>query len=221
MSQSLARHLRALHQKTITFHRFYRETAAEWSRMAAALHKHWKLPPTVTRDDVEQELLLGAWQAVPRWDPSKASLRAFVVWSAHDKALKWIHQQRGCNLHTRKGPSQYAWCIATLARDGQDGGSRVLENHSDGGPESEREIDVDAILRELPDAASSEAGRLALQTYIARGGDEELAARELHQDRRYRRMFGFESAAHVKQIIRQEIRGVRRTLLEDVNEGGG
>jgi DNA-directed RNA polymerase specialized sigma24 family protein len=221
MSHVLAASLRVLHSKTITFQQFYRLTKPEWSRMATSLHKQWKLPPAVSADDVEQEMLKAAWRALPRWNPRKAPLVRFVVFEAHDKAVKWIHKQRGCNLHTRKGPSQYAWCIATLARDGEDGGSRVLENATDGAPSSERVIDYERFLDELPDAASSEAGRVALQRFIEHAGDEEKAARAMHADKRHRFLFSIESPAHAKQIIRQELRSVRRTLLdEDTTEGG-
>jgi DNA-directed RNA polymerase specialized sigma24 family protein len=212
--------LRALHRKEITFAVFYARTRTDWRRMAVSLHKHWKLPPTVTSDDIEQEMLIGAWQALRKWELGRASLDGFVIWNAHNKAQKWIHQQRGCNLHTRRGPSQYAWCIAMLARDGEDGGSRVLENHTDGAPDSERDMDIDRLLAELPAAVMDDAGRHGLKRLIENEGDEERASCALYGDEEHRTVFGLKSPEHAKKVIRAGVRSVRRALLEDATEGG-
>lgn len=219
MTIRLAEGLRALREEKITFRQFYARTREEWHRMAVVLHRHWKLPPTVTVDDVEQELLLHAWVFVPQWDPEKgSSLAGYVVWNAHDKTLKWIHKQRSCNQHTRKGRSEFAYCISMLAREGEEGSS-LLERHADGSPDSEQTLDYGNLLDALPGAAGTEAGKVALERFIAAAGDVEEAARSFHADSEHRYLFRLRSRKHAAEIITREVRGVRRMLLSE--ERGG
>jgi DNA-directed RNA polymerase specialized sigma24 family protein len=218
MSDALATALRALYAKETTFRAFYLSTRQEWRRMALALYRGFKLPPTVSVEDVEQELLLGAWQAVGRWDAAGMSLCAYVVWSAHNKATRWIHLQRQANKHTRKGPGQYAWCVASLARDGDADGSRVLENHADGKPLAEAAHDYGELLRLLPEVATTVAGHAALEHFIAAGGDAEEAARLWRKNAAERSLYQLRSQAEAKRIIANELWYARRVLLHD--DGG-
>ena len=209
--------LHALHEGRITFRDFYARTRTEWHRMSVALRRNWTLPPTVTVDDVEQELLLGGWRALGKWRTGRAPLRSFVVWNAHDKAIKWIHQQCGCEQHTRKGSSRFAWCINALTRD-DAAGVHMLESVADSGPGDDERIDYETVLAEIPDVATTVAGRAALKRFIAAEGDLERAARQWHADKEARHLFSLTSAEHARQIIRNEIRSVRALLTAD--DGG-
>lgn len=214
MSHMLDAELRALHAKRIPFRQFYLRTRSEWQRMATALHRRWHLPPTVTIDDVEQEMLLGAWISIGKWEAHRGPMLAvFVVWGAHNHATKWIHKQRGCNLHTRKGVSQYAWCVSSMARD--DGASSVIENYADGAPCADDVLDAADLLRAIPEAASTMAGRAALQLFIAAGGDVDQAARAWHADKEHRRLFELRTVDDAKRIIENEVWSVRRTLTQE------
>lgn len=62
------------------------------------LMRRWRLPAFVAQEDVEQEMRVAACNAFKRFDPSKGTeLSTFVLFSACDKAQKWLHQQRGAS----------------------------------------------------------------------------------------------------------------------------
>src|SRR5271157_5625202 len=169
----LAPALAALQAERITFRAFYRETRLDWSRMATALHRNWHLPPTVTIDDVEQELLLGAWQSVGRWSPTAGmTLVGYVVWVAHNHATRWIHRQRQCDTHTRRGESRYAWCCSSIGKDAE-ASARILENYASGAAPVDEQHDYATMLRDLPEVSTSLAGRAALRALIDAEGDTE------------------------------------------------
>ena len=217
MATRLAEELARLREKEITFRAFYSRTREDWQRMAAALYRHWKLPPTVTQDDVEQEMLLAAWNVLPRWDPALAPLDSFVVYAAHDKALKWIHKQRGCNQHTRKGRSEFARCLSMLAKEGAEERD-FLERYVGALPaDAEHVLDCDAVLGMLPDVAPSEAERRGMKHFIAQGGDLEKASTSYYADE-HRRLLGIGNRAQARTVIQGSIRNVRRTLR---NNGRG
>ena len=207
-----AEELLALHEKRASFRSFYLRTKTDWRRMAVALHRHWHVPPTVTADDVEQELLLGAWVAVGEWRADLGpSLQTHVVWRSHNRATKWLHKQRGANQHTRKGASSFAYCISAITADA-DVGARILENHRDGAPLIEETLDYETLLGELTSICETEEGRAALAAFIAADGDLERAAREFHANKTHRYLFRL-TPERAKQVIRSEIRSVRRALL--------
>lgn len=218
MSETLDVHLRALHAETLTFTQFYRLTRREWGRMSTALHRNWKLPPTVTVDDVEQEMLLGGWLAARKWSPTKGmALTPYVVWCAHSRATRWIHKQRGVEQHRRKGASQFAWCVTSMARDA-DVAARILENHQDGTPLAEEAHDYGALLARIPDVSTTEAGKAGLRYFFAAGGDVDRAAREMHANKEHRELFELGRTPRLaRAIIRDEVRGVR-ALLSDGGE---
>jgi sigma-70-like protein len=218
---TLATELRALRAKKTTFTAFYRATRQEWQRMALALHRNWRLPPTVTVDDVEQELLLGAWLAVRKFLPSKGmTLVGYVVWCSHSRATKWVHKQRGAEQHRRKGTSQFAICVSATARD-PEAAARLLESRADGAPSAEDALDYAHFLRAVPELSPTAAGREALRYFLDAHGNVDVAAREWHANREHRELFslGRSPKGKARQIIRDEVRGVRRALLS--NEDGG
>ena len=210
MGESLAVQLRALHSKDINFSAFHRRTRVEWRRMATALHRRYALPPSVTAEDVAQEMLLAAYRAVERWD-GRMTLDGYVVWCAHNAAQKWIHKQRHCNLHTRKGPSYFPLSASMLARED---GSSVLDDATPGAPDSERNMDVERALEKVARFSSdqSEAQRKALAYYVEAGADEELAAAKLWGDGP---LFRVRDPEHARKIVRGEVRRLREAVLSD------
>lgn len=67
--------------------------------MAGALLQRWAPSAAVGVEDVVQELMVGILWALKRYDPARGELARYVVYNAHDKAKKWLHKQRGANLH--------------------------------------------------------------------------------------------------------------------------
>lgn len=110
---------RALHGGRLSFSAFCQATAETWQRLAEGLYARWTPPAGCTVEDVRQELLLGVWQAVPKWNPCRATaanLPRFIVWNACARAKYWLHQQRGSNLHGRRdgAPSRYPLAFSAV-----------------------------------------------------------------------------------------------------------
>jgi hypothetical protein len=209
--------LHALRAKKITFRQFYLATRQDWQRMAAALLRHWRVPPSVTVDDVEQELLLAGWKFISKWDETReTSLAGYVVWNAHDKATKWLHVQRGVERHRRKGPSRFAFCISSLVSD-EEGATRILSRMTT--ESSEDSFDYSQMLKMVPEAALTEIGRTALRRFIDAGGDAERAARLWYADPGQRFLFGLRSQDAAKKVIKNEVRSVRRRVMTNEGEG--
>jgi len=85
----------------VTFDVFARRQRAAWDAMAGYLMRRWRAGVWVDREDVVQDLLLGAWHAIFEWDPhhpSAPSLAGYVVYNALDKAKKRLHRYRGALL---------------------------------------------------------------------------------------------------------------------------
>jgi DNA-directed RNA polymerase specialized sigma24 family protein len=217
MASNLSTELHALRTKQITFRSFYQRTRADWHRMAVALFRDWKLPPTVTVDDVEQELLLGAWIALGRWKAGGMPLGGYVCWCAHNKATRWIHMQRQCNKHTRKGPGQYAWCVSALMKEGNSS-AQLLESYADERPLVEDAHDYGEMLRLLPEVAQTFAGRAALHALIAAGGDVDVAVRAWIANPLDKRLFSL-TPKSARTIIKDEVWRARRVLLGCENGG--
>ena len=84
----------------MTFDEFARVTHPRWLSLALYIMRRWHLPPAVEPADVVQELLLGAWRAVWKYEPHFGGTASrYVVWNAVDKAKKRVHRMRGANLH--------------------------------------------------------------------------------------------------------------------------
>lgn len=81
------------------FARFARETTDTWTAVAIQLCRRWSMPDGCGPDDVAQELLLGAWRALPKADARRGDVAAHVLYSAISAAKCWIHHQRGASLH--------------------------------------------------------------------------------------------------------------------------
>lgn len=83
----------------LSFAAFEKQTRPVWTALAINLLKRWPGPQAVEREDLIQELLLGAWLALPKWKAGKSPLRNFIVWQAMYSAKNWLHAQRGASKH--------------------------------------------------------------------------------------------------------------------------
>lgn len=78
----------------ITSAEFLTRTQGDFQHLAEALIRGWDLPAAVDADDVAQELRRYAIEKVEDWDPARGDLAKFCIFSASEKAKKWLHQQR-------------------------------------------------------------------------------------------------------------------------------
>jgi DNA-directed RNA polymerase specialized sigma24 family protein len=102
----------------ITFDDFAKQARRDIKALAASLINRWQVPPSISAEDVEQEMLLAAWQAVRKWDPSRASIAGFVVFSMCDKAKKLINRERAALRRDGGAPSRHAVPLSSLTEDG-------------------------------------------------------------------------------------------------------
>lgn len=91
--------LNKLREGHLSFASFAKETHADWVKLAGNLLTRWRAPSAVDLEDLVQELLLGAWIAVEKYDESRGALKPFVVWSAMTAAKRWLNVQRGVSSH--------------------------------------------------------------------------------------------------------------------------
>lgn len=79
-----------------TFDEFALSTIKYWRTMADYMISNWDHPLAVERDDLVQEMLLGAWMSMSRWRAGKgSSARKWVTFCALKSARRWFHRQRG------------------------------------------------------------------------------------------------------------------------------
>lgn len=87
--------LKRLNAGEIDFDRFVNETRPDWERMSQSLFGRYVLPAGVSREDVEQEMLVEAWKASRKWDPKRGmALSKYVVWCCNAAAKRYINVQR-------------------------------------------------------------------------------------------------------------------------------
>jgi DNA-directed RNA polymerase specialized sigma24 family protein len=184
----------------ITFDRFEQRTRANWSRMASRLWRRWRLPSAVSIEDIRQEMLLGCWRAVARYDPAKASAEQYLVFCAHASAKDWIHCQRNSYRRLGKNPPRFPRC------DDLDGDGAYLAPSVP--PDQFGRVAQRQRIAHVIAAASDERQRVCVRAFIASEGDLDAAINRVYCDRRVRRLCRFNCRADVRRIIKRAIMAV-------------
>lgn len=137
---TLHEQLRRVHAGEISFDTMARNTRADWRAMAQRLmQRPMLLPASVTVDDVAQEMLLAAWQALRNFDPSKGpALQTHVVWRAHTAAKRWLDGQRGLRVGVKGNAQRRSACLPSVSDVDRRNAQR-----SDGG-------DMRSVLDDVP-----------------------------------------------------------------------
>jgi DNA-directed RNA polymerase specialized sigma24 family protein len=92
----------------ITFDTFARYTRTEWERLAQYVYRIWPLPSGVGVEDIAQEMLLEAWRATLKFDPSRGvPLHTYVVWCSIAHGKRWCQQQRNASWRRNGEPGRY------------------------------------------------------------------------------------------------------------------
>jgi DNA-directed RNA polymerase specialized sigma24 family protein len=194
----------------LTFGEFLRATRQDWERMGRYLMRRWVAPPGVELADVVQELHVGAYRAIGTYDPTRsANPTAYVVFSAIDKAKKWLHKQRGANLHGNSDsapgvlPTPISWMAS---KGGEETGIERAERlwlHADAKAErvAETAQEWDQAVASAPEDVR--VALLGLQLYQ---GEPRETARGLYADTRLRLVcrLGCEADAH--RLVRRAVR---------------
>jgi hypothetical protein len=108
--------LSAVRDGTLSFNELSKQ--ADWARMARYVMRRWQPPSGVTEDDVVQELLLGAWKALQKFDPERGTpIQDYVSYNAISSTKKWIHRQRSAGKDADRGHSHNAIPFSALGRE--------------------------------------------------------------------------------------------------------
>jgi DNA-directed RNA polymerase specialized sigma24 family protein len=109
-----------------SFDAFARETAQVWRGYARWLMRRWRAGSDVDEADVVQELLLGAWRGTQRFDRTRGvTIERFVVFSAIDKAKKWLHKRRNAYRRDDSSPSRIEVSFSALGLEEPEDWARL------------------------------------------------------------------------------------------------
>lgn len=193
--------LMAVRSGRMTFDAFARKTSTRWRYLAEQLIRHWAPPAAVGVDDLCQELLIGAWIVLPRWQPAKGtSIDRFVVFNAMSSAKRWLHVQRGVKRsrigpHPDKIPSRHPIAVGDLEIQTDANQIEAIDT---------KRRHAEALMK--VGALASSRDRLCA-SLVARTGSIDRAADLLWSDLNSRKRCGFKSRA---QARRQVYRATRR-----------
>ncbi len=211
VSKDLRDVARELAAGIIDFGSFVARTRLHWKRFATALFRRWTLPPAVTTEDVEQEMLLAAYRLWPRFKPELAEPAAYLVFHAHAKALKWMHKQRGAGLHgcpERRSsicPTPASW----LDRDDRAFLDRLVSPFA----ATDSRAIAEQTARLFADAVADENETIVLKALGSCDGDVELAAGALYSCAGTRAALWLTSEAKARRATKKHLASVRSKAM--------
>lgn len=99
MSKNLEKMLVSVRDGRIDFKEFVEGTRRDFQLMALYLLNRWRGPEWFTLDDVEQELYLGAWNFIWRYEENRGTtLSRYVAFNALAAAKTHLHKARGVTI---------------------------------------------------------------------------------------------------------------------------
>lgn len=183
--------VRALHDGRCTFGEFCFSTSKRWRRYAMYIAKRWRLPDWVELEELEQELLLGAWRAVFDFNPHYGtSLERYVVWNAIDKAKKRAHAMRGAAMGGSPDRAVSRFEL-TFARWGEHAEELAEERLSVAPPQFDEVVHNERVEQVLMHCMT-ERERLVVRM-LGRTRSIEAAAARLYEDEQLRRACCYEN----------------------------
>lgn len=99
--------LNKLYKGELSFDAFVLQTRGYWENLARRLIYKWNAPPSVSVDDLIQEMFIKCWDLLATYDPNKSPLEKYIVYNAMNHAKRYLHKQRGAKHYRDKSPSRY------------------------------------------------------------------------------------------------------------------
>jgi DNA-directed RNA polymerase specialized sigma24 family protein len=130
-TRNIETNARKLHAGVITFGTYATAVRDEYERMAAMLTRRWAPPGWLGAEDVVQDLLVGTWESIWKFDASAGpTIGNYVVYSSISLAKRKLHKARGAKLHGSpdRNPSRMEVSFTNLGmRAGDDSRESVDE----------------------------------------------------------------------------------------------
>ena len=206
-----------------TFAKFVRATRSTWEALAKYLLRRWRVGAWADQEDVVQDLLLGAWEVLWRYEPGHANaptLGGYVVYNALDKAKKrGVHHYRGASLsgNADANPSHVDLLASQVWGDDAD---RKLDAAGTSPPEQEDAVSEREVITRALKTTKSAVERRVVETAATTGefrgfcvGDDlslAICAQALYGDAPVRRECKLRTE---EQALRAVVKASRATTL--------
>lgn len=204
----------------IDFGEFVAGTRVEFRGMALHLMRKWRAPEWFTEVDVEQELYLGAWKHIWKYDPDNeqgVTFARYIVYNAMACAKRELHKARGVPVHG--SPDKKKSCFETPASFiGEDGeGEALIASLLAEEPRAEEAL-IESQTRkrsatEVLRACTTVHERYAVLA-IREGGSVDEAARVLYEDIDHRITLRLGSENHAERFVQKHAGAVARRIIE-------
>lgn len=208
--------------KRIDFSTFVRNTRTEFLKLASSLLRRWRAPEWFTVDDVQQELLFGAWRYIWKYNPRKAkgkSIAWFVVFNAMAYAKTKLHKARGVTI-SGSPDRKHSQIETPLSFFGDDGeGAALLESILAESPKAEDAL-IDEKDRRLAVTKALKVCQTPRERYavlaIREAGSLDVAGSLLYDDFQHRIALRLPSEEHADRFVHRQARVVAARIEASV-----
>lgn len=220
MKSNLESKLLALKEGQVDFGDFVTTTRREFRAMATHLLRRWAAPEWFTLDDAEQELYIGAWDYVWKFEPSYGTpLARFVVYNAMGQAKRALHLARGVTISGSpdRKKSQFETPLSFFGSDGE--GEALMESIL-GKPDTSTSLVEDELIADQErrrtimtalTACENSKERYAVLA-IREAGSLDGAARVLYDDIDHRIALRLASEEHADRFVRRQALAVAQRI---------
>lgn len=220
VSTNLQNQLQLVHDEKIDFGEFVARTRREFHAMAMHLARRWTPPEWFTISDLEQELYLGAWKYVWRYDASKGTtLSRFVVYNAMTSAKTQLHKARGVTISGSPDRKLSTFEIPLSAFGEEGEGDLMLASlFSDEDKAEEKLIDnqhrKESVAKILKACETKQERYTVLA--IREAGSLDAASRLLYDDMDHRIALRLVSEEHASRFVMRHAYAVAARVIDDV-----
>lgn len=204
--------------KEIDFGTFVTKTRSEFLKLAVSLMRRWRSPEWFTVDDVQQELIFGAWKYVWKYDVKRAkgkSIGWFVVFNACAHAKTQLHKARGVTISGSpdRKVSRFELPLTSFGDDGE--GVALLESILAETPRAEEAL-IEEKDRRLAVTRALKVCETPRERYavlaIREAGSLDAAGRLLYDDFEHRIALRLPSEEHADRFVHRQARAVANRL---------